>query len=115
MNRKVRIKKNRITIFMAVIYSLLVLSLPNTALADGIQESKIFTGMQKLFEDLGKALIIIAPIAGGAVIAYCFIRRGAADEMDHKKWSNRITTALVSTIAATLSGAIITVISGYFK
>ena len=35
--------------------------------------------------------------------------------MDHKKWSNRITTALVSTIAATLSGAIITVVSGYFK
>ncbi len=114
MDKEVRMKKIKIIVFMSIIYSLL-LSLPNTALAGGIQGSQIFTGMQKLLEDLGKALIVIAPIAGGSVIAYCFIRRGAADEMDHKKWSNRITTALVSTIAATLSGAIITVVSGYFK
>lgn len=98
-----------------VILIIIVLIVPSLALANNIQSSTIFTGFKKLVEDLGKVLIIIAIPVGTVVTAYCFIRRSASDEMDHKKWSNRITTTIVSTIGAILSGVIITLVSGYFN
>ena len=105
-------RDNKLKIIFMIVF-LMSLSLP--VYAQTVETSKIFTGLKKLLEDIGKALIVIAPIAGTAVIAYCFIRRAAADEMDHKKWTNRINTALVSTIGALVAGVIITVISSYFQ
>ncbi|PKM52478.1 MAG: hypothetical protein CVV02_01625 [Firmicutes bacterium HGW-Firmicutes-7] len=58
-----------------------VLSLSNTAYA--VSTSKIVTGTQSLLQDVGTALIVLAIPAGIATTIYCFIRRGAADEMDH--------------------------------
>ena len=106
--------KHRILINSTILMIIFFL-IPSLIYADGIQSSTIFTGLKKLIEDLGKALIVIAIPVGTAITAYCFIRRAAADEMDHKKWSNRITTTIVSTIGAILSGVIITLVSGYFK
>lgn len=106
--------KNKIFI-NSIILTMIFLVIPSSVLANGIESSTIFTGLKKLIEDLGKALIIIAIPVGTVVTAYCFIRRGAADEMDHKKWTNRITTTIVSTVGAILSGVIITLVSGYFK
>lgn len=83
--------------------------------AYAIQSSKIVTGTQNLIEDAGTALIILAIPAGTAVTIYCFIRRGAADEMDHKKWTNRIIVTVVSTVGAIVSGVIINVVAGYYK
>ena len=105
-------KKILLSIVILIIIALIV---PSLALANNIQSSTIFTGFKKLVEDLGKVLIIIAIPVGTVVTAYCFIRRSASDEMDHKKWSNRITTTIVSTIGAILSGVIITLVSGYFN
>lgn len=107
--------KNRRLLLSSVIAIAIALMVPSLALANNIQSSTIFTGFKKLVEDLGKVLIIVAIPVGTVVIAYCFIRRSASDEMDHKKWSNRITTAIVSTIGAILSGVIITLVSGYFS
>lgn len=98
-----------------IILTMIFVAIPSFTFANGIESSTIFTGLKKLIEDLGKALIVIAIPVGTAITAYCFIRRAAADEMDHKKWSNRITTTIVSTIGAILSGVIITLVSGYFK
>ncbi len=101
-------------LFMNLII-LILLAIPSVVMAVGIQDSTIFTGLERLIDDLGKALIIIAIPTGTVITAYCFIRRAAADEMDHKKWSNRITTTIVSTVGAILSGVIITLVSGYFN
>lgn len=106
--------KHRILINSTILMIIFFL-IPSLIYADGIQSSTIFTGLKKLIDDLGKALIVIAIPVGTVVTAYCFIRRAAADDMDHKKWSNRITTTIVSTIGAILSGVIITLVSGYFK
>ena len=108
-------KGKRKVLINAITLTMLFLAIPSFIFADGIQSSTIFTGLKKLVDDLGKALIVIAIPVGTVITAYCFIRRAAADEMDHKKWTNRITTTIVSTIGAILSGVIITLVSGYFK
>ena len=96
------------------IMCVLLLMFPTVASAN-IGNSKIVTGINKLLDDIGKVLIAIAIPAGTAVTAYCFIRRSASDEMDHKKWTNRINVAIVSTIGAIVAGVLISVLSGYFK
>lgn len=109
-----QITKKTLLLSTAILITI-ALMVPSLAFANNIQSSTIFTGFKKLIEDLGKVLIIIAIPVGTVVTAYCFIRRSASDEMDHKKWSNRITTTIVSTIGAILSGVIITLVSGYFN
>ncbi|CAK7075778.1 hypothetical protein [Tissierella sp.] len=79
-----------------------------------LANSSLAVGFKKLLEDVGKYLIVIAIPAGTAVVAYCFIRKGAAEEMDHKKWSNRITIAIISTIGSVVAGVIISVFGSYF-
>lgn len=81
----------------------------------GIGGSTAVTGTQNLVNDLTSALLIIAPIVGGACIIYFCIRRSAADEMDQKKWNNRIVTAIVSTIGAVLAAGLLNVIVGYYQ
>ena len=43
------------------------------------------------------------------------IRRGMADEMDQKKWNNRIVVAVVSCIGAVLGSATLNLILGYYQ
>ena len=38
-----------------------------------------------------------------------------ADEMDQKKWNNRIVVAVVSCIGAVLGSATLTLILGYYQ
>ena len=86
--------KHRILINSTILMIIFFL-IPSLTYADGIQSSTIFTGLKKLIDDLGKALIIIAIPVGTSVTAYCFIRRAAADDMDHKKWANRDRKSVV--------------------
>lgn len=82
--------------------------------ADAIKESVFFTGTMKMLKDLGTALAVLSPILAGVVVGYCFLRRSAADDMDQKKWSNRITIAIFSGIGGALGGVVINLIGGYF-
>lgn len=107
---KKKLRHTMTTLF--IIFSSVISS--NTAYAS-LQSSKIVTGTQDLLNDAGTALIILAIPAGIATTIYCFIRRGAADEMDHKKWTNRITVTVISTVGAIVSGVIINVVAGYYK
>jgi ABC-type molybdate transport system permease subunit len=88
---------------------------PSIALAaDGVKDSQIVKGTEKLIGDLTTWLMILAPVVGGLLIIYFFIRRSAADEMDQKKWNNRITTAIISVIGAILASATLNLIIGYY-
>ncbi|WP_129721366.1 hypothetical protein [Xylanivirga thermophila] len=100
---------------IAIVFLIALLAFPVTSNAGGVENSKVVVGINKLLEDIGRALITISIPAGTVVTTYCFIRRGAADEMDYKKWTNRIQVAIVSTIGAIVAGVIVTVISSYFK
>ena len=82
--------------------------------ASGLQGSIFYTGLMKLLQDAGKAVAVLSPLIGGVMVGYFFFRRSAADEMDHKKWTNRINIAIFSGIAGALGGTIMSVIGSYF-
>ncbi|VDN47309.1 conserved membrane protein of unknown function [Petrocella atlantisensis] len=96
-----------------VFYILLLTS--TTAYAGEVGDSKLATGTEELINDLTIWLMILAPIVGIVLIIYFFIRRSAADEMDQKKWNNRVTTAIISVIGAVLTAATLNLIIGYYS
>lgn len=86
------------------------------AFAEGnIEGSIAITGTKKLIDDATGAALVIAPVVGGALTVYFLIRRSAADEMDQKKWNNRIVTAVVSTIGALVAVSLLNVIVSYYS
>ena len=86
-----------------------------TAYAASINNSKIVTGTEKLIGDVTTWLMVLAPVVAGLLIIYFCIRRSAADEMDQKKWNNRIVVAIVSCIGAVLGSATLNIIIGYYN
>lgn len=84
-------------------------------MADTVQNSQLVKGTEKLIKDLTTWLMIFAPVVGVLLIIYFFIRRSAADEMDQKKWNNRIVTVIVSVIGAVLASATLNLIIGYYS
>ena len=111
MNQKQKFKKIFITVFWTI--QILFLNTQN-AFADNVGNSKLATGTEALITDTTTWLMVIAPIVGGLLVIYFFIRRSGSDEQDQKRWNNRITTAIVSTIGAVLGSAIINLIAGYY-
>lgn len=86
----------------------------NAFAAGDIANSAVGIGFQNLINDATNWLLVIAPIVGGICIVFFCIRRSSADEMDQKKWNNRIITAAVSTIGAVLGVALLNLVLGYF-
>lgn len=85
------------------------------AFAEGnIAGSVAVTGTQKLINDVTTAALVIAPVVGVVLIIYFCIRRSAADEMDQKKWNNRIVTAVVSTVGAVLATSLLNIVISYY-
>ena len=83
--------------------------------AGGIGGSQIAKGTEKLIQDATTWLMVLAPVVAGLLIIYFCIRRSAADEMDQKKWNNRIEVAIVSCIGAVLGSATLNIIIGYYQ
>ena len=83
--------------------------------AEGVQDSGIVKGTEKLIGDLTTWLMVLAPVVAGMLIIYFCIRRSAADEVDQKKWNNRIVVAVVSCIGAVLGSATLNLILGYYS
>lgn len=86
-----------------------------TAYASGVSGSQIVKGTEKLIGDVTTWLMVLAPVVAGLLIIYFCIRRSAADEMDTKKWNNRIVVAIVSCIGAVLGSATLNIIIGYYN
>ena len=87
-----------------------------TANAEGgdLASSKAVTGTKALLDDLSNVLLVVAPIAGTACVIYFAVRHGAADEMDQKKWKQRIVVAVVSIVVAVVASALIKVLVSYY-
>lgn len=83
--------------------------------ASSITQSKLAKGTERLIKDATSWLMVLAPILAGLLIIYFCIRRSAADEMDQKKWNNRIMVAIVSCIGAVIGSATLNIIIGYYK
>jgi ABC-type molybdate transport system permease subunit len=103
-------------VYAAVIFiSVSAMSTLPAYAADTVQNSKLVTGTEKLIGDVTTWLMVLAPVVAGLLIIYFCIRRSAADEMDTKKWNNRIVVAIVSCIGAVLGSATLNLIIGYYK
>lgn len=87
----------------------------STAFAADISTSKLATGTEALISDLTTWLMIIAPVVTVLLVIYYLIRKSAADEMDSKKWNNRIVVSLVSCIGAVLASVIVNLLIGYYQ
>lgn len=83
--------------------------------ADSVSDSKIAKGTEQLIQDITTWLMVLAPVVAGLLIIYFCIRRSAADEMDLKKWNNRIVVAIVSCIGAVLGSATLNLLIGYYQ
>ncbi len=103
--------KNKIK---SLVLILTMATINSTMVFADVKDSKIVKGTEDLIKDLTTWLMILAPVLGGLLIIYFFIRRSAADEMDQKKWNNRISTVIVSVIGAVLASATLNLIIGYY-
>lgn len=110
-----RLKQFRKTAFAAVCTALAFVSTAVPASAAGLQDSEIVKGTEKLIGDVTTWLMVLAPVVAGMLIIYFCIRRAAADEVDQKKWNNRIVVAVVSCIGAVLGSALLNLILGYYS
>ncbi len=107
-------KLDKSTIRNFVTATPLMMLTATNALADGIEDSQIATGLNNLFSDLSTWLIILSPIVAGAMAIYFIIRRSMADEQDGKLWEKRIKTAIVCGVAGALVGGLIKLLASYF-
>ncbi len=110
--KKPAAKMRTITALIMTAFVSQYLALPAYA---SITNSKIVTGTERLIGDVTTWLMVLAPVVAGLLIIYFCIRRSAADEMDTKKWNNRIIVAVVSCIGAILGSATLNLIIGYYK
>lgn len=113
MKRTIKLARQWIKKMSVAFYFFLLTT--TTAYAGEIGDSKLATGTEELINDLTVWLMILAPIVGIVLTIYFFIRRSAADEMDQKKWNNRITTAIISVVGAVLTAATLNLIVGYYS
>jgi hypothetical protein len=108
--------KNKMTQVFKVIFGTGIVMVTSSVpvMADTVQDSKLVKGTENLIQDVTTWLMVLAPIVGVLLIIYFFIRRSAADEIDQKKWNNRIVTVIVSVIGAVLASATLNLIIGYY-
>ena len=88
---------------------------PVNALAGAIGQSKLATGTEQLIKDVTSWLLVVAPLVTVVAVIYYFIRKTVSDEMDHRKWDSRISTAVICCIGVVAASLIINVIVGYYK
>mgnify|MGYP000009353660 FL=1 len=81
----------------------------------GLAASKAVTGTKALLNDISNILLVVAPLVGTACIVYFAVRHGAAEEMDQKKWKQRMIVAAVSVVVAVVASALINVLVGYYQ
>ena len=84
-------------------------------LAGAIGGSKLATGTEALIKDTTTWLLVVAPLVTVIAVIYYFIRKTVSDEMDHRKWDSRITTAIICCIGVVAASLIINLVISYYK
>jgi nitric oxide reductase large subunit len=104
-------------LLVAVSIAAWTLALPDPALAaaGSIGSSKLATGTEKLINDVTSWLLIVAPLVTVVAVIYYLIRKTVSDEIDHKKWNTRISTAIICCIGVVVASVIIKLIVSYYQ
>lgn len=94
---------------------IIILFTVNRVCADGIQNTALATGTRQLIEDVTSWMVGIGVVVTVLMVVYCLIRRNMADEMDHKKWQQRMIVSLVSGIGVIAATSVINVLVSYYQ
>ncbi|MDL2225560.1 hypothetical protein LJC20_05120 [Eubacteriales bacterium OttesenSCG-928-M02] len=109
-------KKTRDIVPIVMIALLLTtILLPVPAFAESLDDTVFGQGIKNLINDVVRWLQILAPVLGGVLLIYFFIRKAAADEMDAKKYNQRISTTLICVVAVEVTTVVVNLIVGYFQ
>jgi hypothetical protein len=73
----------------------------------GVQDSKIATGTQNLITDLTNWLLILAPTLTILLVGYYLLRKSSSDDMDGKRWDNRIKIAIICCVGVVVASGLI--------
>ena len=109
-----KLKKAFSALAATITMAFMSLSAAAEAASGSISGSSAVEGTTRLIADVQSALLVLAPVVGVVCVVYFCIRRSAADEMDQKKWNNRIITAVVSTIGAVVAVSLVGVLVSYY-
>jgi len=90
------------------------------SLRKGSQGVKAFTNQDGEPDAIKVARPVLSGGKGRGVIdpepyLSLFIRKTVSDEMDHKKWDSRISTAIICCIGVVAASIIINLVIGYYK
>jgi uncharacterized membrane protein len=88
---------------------------PALAAVGDIASSKLAQGTEKLITDATSWLLVVAPLVTVVAVIYYFIRKTVSDEIDHKKWNSRISTAIICCIGVVSASLIIKLVVGYYQ
>lgn len=80
-----------------------------------VADSQIATGTQNLIKDLTNWLLILAPTITVLLVGYYLLRKSASDDMDAKRWDNRIKMALICCVGVVVASGLINLIIGYYR
>lgn len=83
--------------------------------ASTVEGSRLAVGTEKLIKDVTNWLLILAPVLTACLIGYYLLRKSASDEMDTKRWDNRIKIAVISCIGVVIASGLINIIIGYYR
>ena len=80
-----------------------------------VADSQLAAGTEKLITDLTNWLLVLAPTVTVLLVGYYFLRKSASDEMDAKRWDNRIKIAIICCVGVVLASGLINLIIGYYR
>ena len=103
----------RVSFFVSMAITAFLMAQP--VFAGAIGSSKLATGTESLIKDATTWLLVVAPLVTVVAVIYYFIRKTVSDEMDHKKWDSRISTAIICCIGVVAASLIINLIIGYYQ
>lgn len=79
-----------------------------------LQTSELFTGTQRLLDDLSSGLLLLAPAVCIVLLVIFSIAKGGSNEMDAVKWGKRQRNVVICLLIAMLASAIIKLLLGYY-
>lgn len=88
---------------------------PTPSGGGSIEGSKIVTGTTSMFNDISSALLILAPVVGGALLGYNFFKAAHAEEEEMRSIKKQRKNIIFCTVGVFLASIIITVVTGYYK
>lgn len=87
----------------------------NNAFAQKLENTKMVTGTEKLFEDATTAITKLSVVVGTCFIIYFMVRRHGADETDQKRWKDRAKLSGEVMVGVVVIKGVIQAVLSYYK